>query len=307
MKPNLTAYQAQLDSNSNSAAAKNSPRDTEIRDRAIGALLQQAKSLSDVQVEEILRYQRSHGVRFGEAAVALKHATNDDVLWALSQQFHYPYASAEGRSVTDELIVAVNPFSDQAEAFRELRSQLMMGVFAQSEPRRALAIVSPNTGDGKTFLAANIAVAFSQLEGRTLLVDVDMRTPRQHELFRVSNESGLSGILGGRAEAQPIKPVKELPSLFVLPVGTTPPNPLELVQRPAFGLLITELLEKFDHVIVDTPAAVHGADARVVAAKCGAALAIGRKGKSRMDAMHGLIGSLARGHVKLAGVVMNEH
>ncbi len=75
-----------------------------------------------------------------------------------------------------------------------------------------------------------------------------------------------------------IQQVPDLPSLFVLPVGNVPPNPLELFERPAFGLLISELMSKFDHVVVDTPAAVYGADAGVIAAKCGAALVVARKG-----------------------------
>jgi Mrp family chromosome partitioning ATPase len=94
--------------------------------------------------------------------------------------------------------------------------------------------------------------------------------------------------------------------LFVLPVGTTPPNPQELVERPAFGLLLRELVAKFDHVIVDTPAAVHGADAAVIAAKCGAALVLARKNKSRSDALRELVASLAGAPVKLTGVVFNE-
>lgn len=278
----------------------------QLHDRSIGDIIRQAKRLSDEQIEQILLFQRKHGLRFGEAAVALKLATNDDVLWALSQQFHYPY-SPEGRQHrNEELVVAADPFSDQAEAFRELRSQLMMGVLGPDEPRRALAVVSPDIGDGKTFIAANMAVAFSQLGGRTLLVDVDMRTPRQHKVFGVENGSGLSNILSGRSERNVIHQVRNLPSLFVLPVGSVPPNPLELVQRPAFSLLMHELLRKFDYVVVDTPAAVHGADARVVAAKCGAALAVGRKGKSSMKAMQGLLKGLAKGPAKVAGVVMNE-
>jgi protein-tyrosine kinase len=278
-----------------------------VHDRAIGDIIRDAKGLSDEQIEQILIFQREHGMRFGEAAVALKLATNDDVIWALSQQFHYPYAPESKRHANEELVVAANPFGDHAEAFRELRSQLMMGVLAPDEPRRALAVVSPDVGDGKTFTASNIAVAFSQLGGRTLLIDVDMRTPRQHEVFGVQSMTGLSGVLSGRSESNVIHQVRDLPSLFLLPVGAVPPNPLELVLRPAFSLLIHEVLSKFDYVIVDTPAAVHGADARVVAAKCGAALAVGRKGTSRMASMQTLISALSKGPSKLAGVVMNEY
>lgn len=276
-------------------------------DRSIGDLIREARRLSDAQVEQILIYQREHGVRFGEAAVALKLADHDDVVWALSQQFHYPYSPSD-RKLNPELVVAGAPFSDEAEAFRELRSQLLMGVLGPEEHRRALAVLSPNVGDGKSYLVANLAAAFSQLGGRTLLVDADLRTPRQHEIFGLGNHvAGLSSILSGRSESNIIQQVTDLPSLYLLPAGSVPPNPLELLQRPAFGLLVHELLTKFDHVVVDTPAATHGSDCRVIATKCGAALIVGRKGTSRMQSMVSLTNAVTRGPIKLAGVVMNEY
>lgn len=279
----------------------------QVLDRSIGDFIRQIRSLSDEQIQRIASYQREHGLRFGESAIALKLASRDDVLWALSQQFHYPYAAREGAHFNEELVAAIDPFCDQAEAFRELRSQLMMGVMSNDGPRRALAVVSPDSGDGKSFFASNMAITFSQLGGRTLLVDGDMRTPRQHSLFGVANHSGLSSILSGRADVDAIHQVQDLPSLYVLPVGTTPPNPLELVQRASFGLLMQELLSKFDHVVVDTPAAAHGADARVIAAKCGAAMVIARRGKTRMKPTQALVNSLMKTPAKLAGVMFNEY
>jgi protein-tyrosine kinase len=277
-------------------------------DRSIGDLLREVRDIDDAQVEQILRFQREHQVRFGEAAISLKLASSGDVLWALSQQFHYPCATEDDAvMLSDELVMARDPFGDEAEIFRDIRSQLMMGVLAQEQPRRALAVLSPNVGDGKTYFAANLAVAFSQLGARTLLVDADMRTPRQHDIFGVGGRAGLSNILAGRAESDVIHQSNALPSLYVLPVGTLPPNPLELVQRSAFGLLMRELLGKFDHIIVDTPAACHGADARVLASKCGAALIMGRRHTSRMDAMHTLVTQVTRSEAKLAGVLINEH
>jgi len=137
-------------------------------------------------------------------------------------------------------------------------------------------------------------------------VDADMRGPRVHEVFNLRNNTGLSSILSGRADKQVIQQVAGIPSLFVLPVGTTPPNPLELVERPAFGLLIRELASKFDHVVVDTPAAVYGADSAVIAARCGAALVIARRNASRADSLRELVASLAGAPIKMAGVVFNE-
>lgn len=277
-------------------------------DRSIGDLLREARGLTPAQIEQILAYQKGHGVAFGEAAVALKLASRDDILWALAKQFHYPYASASAASsLNPELVTALDPFDEASEMFRDVRAQLLMGVMAPDLPRRALAVLSPNVGDGKTYFAANLAVAFSQLGGRTLLIDADMRTPRQHLLFNVQARAGLSSILAGRTEEDVIHELPSLPGLFLLPAGTVPPNPLELVQRPAFALLLQEVCAKFDHVIIDSPAASHGADARVLASFSGMALIIGRRDHSRMDSIGRLSTQLSKAHIRLAGVVINEH
>lgn len=277
-------------------------------DRSIGDLISELRKLDARQIELVLQHQRQHGVRFGEAAIALKLASRDDVMWALSQQFHYPYAVEGGLSgLSSELVTATDPFSDAAEVFRDVRSQLLMGVLAPDQPRRALAVLSPDVGDGKTYFVANLAVTFSQLGESTLLIDADMRTPRQHLLFGVQPGTGLSNILAGRATSEAVMPVAALPGLHLLTVGTLPPNPLELMQRPNFGFVMQELLTRFDHVLVDTPAAVHGADSRVLAARCGAALVMGRRGRTRMDALQALVGQVGRSHAKIAGVMLNEH
>jgi len=278
-----------------------------VHDRSIGAIISDTRSLSADQVEKILAHQREKGIRFGEAAVALGFASADDVLFALAQQFHYPYAPEERRKISPELVMLNQPFSLQAESFRAIRSQLMMRTFVEVDgPRPALAVVSPDSGDGKTYFAANLSVALAQLGGRTLLVDADMRGPRQHEVFSLSDKAGLSGILSGRAESQVVQQVPGVPSLFVLPVGITPPNPVELVERPAFGLLIRELSTKFDHVIVDTPALVYGSDATVIAARCGSAIVIARRNESRVGALQDLVAMLSGTPAKLAGVIMND-
>ena len=276
-------------------------------DRSIGEIIAETRNLSADQVEQILARQRERGVRFGEAAIQLGFASTDDVLFALAQQFHYPYAPEEQRKLSPELVALNQPFSVQAEAFRAIRSQVMMRVFnEQADVNRALAIVSPDSGDGKTFFAANLAVTLAQLGGRTLLIDADMRGPRQHEVFNLPNKSGLSGILSGRAQSQVVQQVPGVSSLFLLPVGITPPNPLELVERPAFGLLVRELVSKFDHVVVDTPAAVYGSDSAVIASRCGAALVVARNNHSRIRFLQNLVGVLEASPSKMAGVVMNE-
>ncbi len=279
---------------------------TGVADQSIGTIIAETRNLTAEQVEKVLAHQKAKGIRFGEAAVALGYASNDDVLFALSQQFHYPYAAEGQRKANPELVALNQPFSVQAESFRAIRSQIIMRLFNEGQERHAIAVVSPDSGDGKTYFAANLAVTLAQLGGRTLLVDADLRGPRQHEVFGIDNSAGLSGILSGRAESKVIQQVAGVPSLFVLPVGITPPNPLELVERPAFGLLIRELLGKFDHVVVDTPAAQYGSDCAVIAARCGAALVIARQGKSTVVSLQDLVANLVETPAKLAGVIVNE-
>jgi len=276
--------------------------------QSIGDIIRRANNLSAEQVERILSYQREHGVKFGEAAVALGLAQQEDVLWALAQQFHYPYAGKSSSPLSDELVIANKPFCDQSEIFRAIRDQLITHVYQSGEPRRrAVAVMSPDSGDGKSFFVANMAVALAQLGGRTLLIDADMRTPRQHEIFKVDNKSGLSAILAGRSEGNVLRHVPDYPGLYVLPVGIVPPNPLELLQRPSFGMLMTELTTKFDHVIIDTPSGSQGVDSRVIAANAGAALAVARNGKTRTQGLNMLLGPLmARPSIKMLGVVINE-
>jgi protein-tyrosine kinase len=277
--------------------------------QSIGDIIKRTNNLSAEEVERILSYQREHGVKFGEAAVALGLAQQEDVLWALAQQFHYPYTGKSSGTLSEELVVANKPFCDQSEIFRGIRDQLITTVYQDGElRRRAVAVVSPESGDGKSFFVANMAVAMAQMGGRTLLVDADMRSPRQHEIFNVDNKSGLSAILAGRSEGNVLRHVQDYPGLYVLPVGIVPPNPLELLQRPSFGMLMSELVGKFDHVIVDTPSAAQGVDARVIAAVSGAAVGVVRKGKTRTESINVLLAPLiARKAIKMVGIVMNEY
>jgi chain length determinant protein tyrosine kinase EpsG len=283
----------------------NAPAD--LHDRPIGDLIRDARNLSAAEVEQVLSYQREHGVRFGEAAIRLGLASPEDVLNALAQQFHYPLANAERRVASPELVTLSQPFSVQAEAIRAVRSQVTMRLDKADVARPAIAVISPASGDGKTYFAANLAVSLAQLGGRTLIVDADLRGPRQHEVFKVSNSAGLSSLLSGRSENQVIQPVEGVPGLFVLPCGPIPPNPLELIERPAFGLLVRELTSKFDHVVIDTAAASLGSDGCVVAAKCGAALVLTRKHENRVVALQDLVASLSGASVQLLGAVVNEH
>lgn len=279
----------------------------ETNERAIGEIIRDAKNLTPEQMDAAVAYQRQHNVKFGEACIQLGFARRQDIIWALSQQFQYPYAQEGQHEISAELIVATDPFGSEAEIFRDLRSKLLEQVYAPGEHKRALAIVSDNVGDGKSFIAANLAVACSQLGGRTLLLDADMRSPRQHSIFNVESASGLSGVLSGRQSVNVVRPIEALPNLYLLPVGTTPPNPLELVQRSSFEHLLADLALKFDYLIVDTPAASHGADYSVIAAKCGASVAVARRNQTRHSGFGKMIERISRKPQRFLGVVLNKH
>jgi chain length determinant protein tyrosine kinase EpsG len=277
--------------------------------RAIGDIIRDTRNLSAQEVEAILVYQREHGVRFGEAAIALKLATSDDVLRALALQFNYAFGGEERQRLSPELVALNQPFGHQSEAIRAIRAQIMLRSGADGAGPRvkhAIAVISPDVGDGKTFFCANLAVSLAQLGARTLVIDADLRGPRMHEVFSVTSQTGLSSLLAGRRGEGVIKAVKGVPNLFVLPVGVSPPNPLELVEGPAFGALLQELLGRFDHVLVDTPAGVYGADNAVVASRCGLALIIARKNASRVESLQDLVHTMVAANAQIAGVVMNE-
>lgn len=288
------------------AAAAMDGAESVVREVPIGEIFRETHRLEADQIEAILAHQREHGMLFGESAIALKMVDSHDVMWALSRQFHYPYALDSRKRFDAELVTATTPFSSVSETFRSIRSQLIRRSEHDTQ-RRALAVVSADSGDGKTFFAANLAIAFSQLGRRTLLIDGDMRSPRLHKLFGLDNSRGLSSILAGRLSARVLAPVADLPSLFVLPVGVAPPNPLELLESPAFGLLIKELLGKFDHVIIDSPSAIVGADAGVIAARSGAFVSVARAGQTCMASMIELVASLRDTTTLSLGFVLNEH
>lgn len=277
------------------------------QEAALGDILRSTKGLTGEDVQKALAYQRQHGVRFGDAAVALGLVRHEDVVWALAQQFRYPYTPLNDAAYSDELIVAKSPFSDEAEAFRDLRSQLVLGDRQQGAARSALAIVSAGAQDGKTLLAANLATVFSQMPCRTLLIDANLRSPRLHQLFGVDQMPGLSSVLAGRSEVKLVKPIEHLPNLYLLPAGVGAPNPTELLQRATFALMLSDLLMQFDRVVVDTPSGSMGSDARIIAAQCGSALVLGRKGWSPTRALQTLVSQLNKNAVKIAGVVINEH
>lgn len=274
---------------------------------SIGALLMDAGRLTPEAAERILKLQKERNLRFGEAAIELGLLTEEDIQYALSRQFDYPYLMPGDTSVSEEVVAAFKPFSPAVEQLRALRSQLMLRCLEPESEDRSLAIVSPESGEGRSYIAANLAVVFSQLGERTLLIDADLRHPSQHELFRLGNQPGLSAVLSGRAEPDSvITRIPHLLGLSVMPAGAVPPNPQELLNRPAFSSLLKTARECFDIVLIDTPAGSRSADVQSIASRAGAALAIGRKHYTSTHRLEVLVNSLRHAGSPVVGVVLNE-
>ena len=273
--------------------------------RSIGDILVSTGRLSAADAARILERQQKDKSQFGDAAIALKLLTKDDIDFALSKQFDYSYLTDKDTSRSPELVAAYQPFSRVGENLRAVRSQLMLRWFNTDPARKVIAMVSPGKGEGRSFIAANLAIVFSQQGERTLLIDANLRHARQHELFMLGKSAGLSGILADRAGLEAALPVPGLNGLAVLPAGAVPPNPQELLGRAAFGALLQAAAEQFDVIIIDTPAGSDYADAEIIASRAGAAVVVTRKNKSSMPDAALLARRLQDSGVVLVGSVLN--
>jgi protein-tyrosine kinase len=268
-------------------------------DSSMGMLLLDAGKLSAEGAERVLRMQKELGIRFGEAAVRLGLVTEADIQQALARQFAYPYLLKGESALSPALVAAFEPFSAQVEALRAIRSQLMLRWFARG--RHALAIVGVDPADGVSIFASNLAVVFSQLGEQTLLVDANLRSPRQHEVFALSARQGLSDVLAGRADLDAIARVASFVDLSVLPAGTLPPNPQELLSREAFRNLNSELESRYDVVLYDVAPFASGVDAMAVAGHAGGVLLVARKDHTRMAALAHMAGQLVEAGAEVVG------
>jgi receptor protein-tyrosine kinase len=277
--------------------------------RTLGAILIDGGQLKPEDAERVLQYQKQQNLRFGEAALRLGLISEADIQFALSRQFAYAYlrrTPGEMRPLSDELVAAYQPFSARVEQLRAIRSQLMLRWFDRAEERQVLTVVGAERGEGRSYLAANLAIVFSQLGERTLLVDADMREPRQHFMFHLENQIGFSTLLAGRSREEAIVRISDLAGLSVLPAGPTPPNPLELLNRLNFDEFMIQAKGAYDVVIVDTPAMTSGEDAAMIAVRTGAALAVARAGSTRVAAYTDLVQGLMDAGVAVVGSVLNE-
>ncbi|WP_229442701.1 chain length determinant protein tyrosine kinase EpsG [Massilia psychrophila] len=268
----------------------------------IGVMLLDSGKLTPEGAERVLRMQKELGIRFGEAAIRLGLISEADVQQVLARQFAYPYLLKGESALSPKLVAAFEPFSVQVESLRAIRSQLMLRWFARG--RRALAIVGADAEDGASILASNLAVVFSQLGEQTLLVDANLRGPRQQEVFAFKPGLGLSDVLAGRADLDVIARIGALVDLSVMPSGTLPPNPQELLSREGFRNLNAQLESRYDIVLYDVPPFASGVDAMAVASRAGGVLLVARKDHTRMAALSHMADQLGEAGAEVVGSVV---
>src|SRR3954468_17429112 len=273
--------------------------------RHIGAILVDEGKLSPTDAEQVLARQRELGWRFGEAAIELNLITDADLRQALAKQYEFPYLGSGPEGVSKELIAPWDPFHPVVEELRGVRTQLLIRWHNPDAGRKTLAITSPCGREGRSFIAANLAVVFSQLGSRTLIVDADFRAPRQQAIFNVPDRFGLSSVLSNRADITAAIPVTGMVGLAVLPAGPLPPNPLELLSRPGFAQFLAKAQAEYDVILIDTPAATDYSDAQTVTFRAGDALLISRKDQTRVQDTERAVRDLSDASVRIFGTVMN--
>jgi protein-tyrosine kinase len=273
-------------------------------DTRLGRLLVNAELIDLSDVQTILDCQNEQNLSFGDAALLLGLVKESDIVRMLANQFEYAYLQPGDGGFSDELIAAYSPFSKQVELFRKLRTQIKLR--NANAHRQGIAIVGVNPGDGCSYVAANLATVFSQLGERTVLIDANLRNPRQHLIFNLPRRQGLADLLAGRCGMEVLIQIPELKDLSILPVGTIAPNPQELLSKPAFGALIRDLACSFDVVLIDTGSAAFFADYQIVSSKAGNALLVCRKHKTRTHDFLTITEQLKNSKVNRIGAVLNE-
>jgi succinoglycan biosynthesis transport protein ExoP len=222
---------------------------------------------------------------------------------------HVPYISGRQRSmhvnskVASTVSVYHRPKSREAEVFRGMRTQLLFTL--REANSRIVQFTSPKQGDGKTTVVANVAVSLARAGRRVLLIDADLRRPSIHKLFGVTAQVGLSSVILGKANTQDVIKTTEIPNLWVLPCGSIPSQPAELLELPNFGKVLQSLKTDYDVILVDSPPVLPVADPCVISSQVDGVVMIIRVGRdSKPEALRATEQLLDVG-TRLVGIVVN--
>jgi len=274
-----------------------------ISEPLVSGLVRQGK-ITQEKLADISRLQLERNISFKSAAVELGILTQTDVADALKRQREI-LLSAHDAALSPELAIAYDTNVERAEALRKLRYQLSVRWFSVQAPRKALAVVSSGSGDGKSRLAAELAIVFAQAGERTLLVDADLRSPRLHKLFGISNQSGLTSSRGDMALLASAVPVHAVENLFVVPSGPLPDASRSLLVLRGFEGMLNVASTDFDVIIIDTPALGQYVDAQTIALAAGGALFCVRRDEVRVDMLREHVDMLQSIGVNLVGTTFS--
>ncbi len=204
----------------------------------------------------------------------------------------------------DTLVVALRPSSILAEAYRGVRTQLYFST--QGRGHQVIQVTSPNPGDGKSTLAANLAAAIAQSGKSCVLIDCDFRKPRIHKLFHMDKpENGLAKVVNGEILLSSAVRRSPIPNLDLMPCGPRPANPAELLTSPKFVEVLDELKTRYEFVIIDTPPMLAVSDPAAVAPRVDGVLLVFRMSKKARPAAERAREQLAALGANVLGVVVN--
>ena len=203
-----------------------------------------------------------------------------------------------------ETVTLVRPQSQMAESYRALRTSLLLSNLGA--PPKVIMVTSARPQEGKTTTSINTAIVLAQKGTRVLLMDADLRRPSIHKALGMGPRSGLSNVLTGNAAAQQtIVTSPILPNLFIMPAGTPPPNPAELLASSNMRDVIAELRELYDHIVIDTPPTLSVTDAVVLSPRADATILVIRSGQTTKQALRRSRDILMQVNAHVAGVLLN--
>jgi capsular exopolysaccharide synthesis family protein len=203
-----------------------------------------------------------------------------------------------------DLFVFNNPKSAAAECCRAIRTNLLF--MSPDRELKRIAVTSSGPQEGKTTTCINVGVAMAQAGSRVLLIDTDMRRPRLHRAFGLSNEIGLSTVVVGETPVESAVKTTDVPNLFVLPCGPVPPNPAELLHTERFREVLGQVADRFDRIVFDTPPLIAVADAAVLSTAVDGVMLVTRFRKTTRDVARRVLRSLRDVNAPVLGVVMND-
>ena len=203
-----------------------------------------------------------------------------------------------------ETVTLVRPQSQMAESYRALRTSLLLSNLGA--PPKVIMVTSARPQEGKTTTSINTAIVLAQKGTRVLLMDADLRRPSIHKTFGMGPRSGLSNVLTGSATLQQtIVASPILPNLFIMPAGTPPPNPAELLASSNMRDLLAELRGLYDHIVIDTPPTLSVTDAVVLSPRADATILVIRSGQTTKQALRRARDILMQVNAHVAGVLLN--